>query len=80
MYLKLFSLNSLEIYKKLSITKSDQSNVAVATLLKTLSLMDTFLRINKEFRNNFFKEHIQQATFTAFQQMEIEGFDLKLLF
>ena len=38
------------------ITESDFSNVASAFLLKSLSLMDTLLRIRKEFRNSFLKE------------------------
>ena len=41
--------------------------------------MDGFLRINKEFRNNF-KEYLQQATWVAFQQIKIKGFDLSLPF
>ena len=45
----------------LSITESNLSNIESKTLVKSFSLMDAFLRINKEFRNNF-KEYLQQAT------------------
>ena len=47
------------------------------TLLKQFSLMDTFFRTRKEFINNFREQYVQHATFIAFQQTEIKGFDLK---
>ena len=53
-----------------------------ATLIKSLSQMDTlcFFIIRKEFRKSFLKEYLQQATSVAFQQIRIQGFDLKLPF
>ena len=39
--------------------------------------MDTFFRTRKEFINNFRQQYVQHATFIAFQQTEIKGFDLK---
>ena len=42
--------------------------------------MDTFLKIHKEFRNSFLKENLQHASSGAFQQIEINGFYLKLSF
>ena len=41
--------------------------------------MDTFLEY-KEFINNFFKEHLKQATSVAFQQIDVKGFGLKSAF
>lgn len=51
LYWKLFSSKSWKIPRKLSTTQSDFSNVVGATLHKLLYLMDTFLRIHKEFKN-----------------------------
>ena len=34
-------------------------------------------RMQEEFSNNFFKEHLQQATLVAFQQIGNRDFDLK---
>ena len=39
--------------RKSTITESDFSNVAGASLFKSLSLMDFFLIIHKVFKNNF---------------------------
>ena len=65
------------MFRKLTVTKIDFNNVASATLRKSFSGMDTFLRINKEFRNNFFKEHLQRATSGVFQHIKIKDFELK---
>ena len=46
---------------RLSITKSDNSNVAGATLFKSLSAVDILLPILQEFRNVFLEEHIRRA-------------------
>ena len=77
LYWKLFLLNSWKMFRKLTITKIDFNNIASATLSKSFSGMDTFLRINKEFRNNFLEEHLQQATSGAFQHNKIKDFELK---
>ena len=61
--------NCCEISRKLFITENDYSNVAGATLLKSLSPVDILLLILQEFRNIFLKEHIRkaaEATFTYF--------------
>ena len=49
--------------------KSDSSSVVGANLLKLLSVKDVFLRIKKEFRNNFLKQHLQHTASAAFQQI-----------
>ena len=67
---KLFLLNSCKSSRKSPVTESDFTNVAGVILLKSRSVIDTFLRIHKEFRN-------KQATSTAIQQNIIKGFDLK---
>ena len=46
---------------RLSITKSDNSNVAGATLFKSLSAVDILLPILQEFRNVFLEEHIRRV-------------------
>ena len=61
--------NCCKISRKLFITENDYSNVAGATLLKSLSPVDILLLILQEFRNIFLKEHIRkaaEATFTYF--------------
>ena len=49
--------------------ESDSSSVVGANLLKLLSVKDVFLRIKKEFRNNFLKQHLQHTASAAFQQI-----------
>ena len=61
--------NCCKISRKLFITENDYSNVAGATLPKSLSPVDILLLILQEFRNIFLKEHIRkaaEATFTYF--------------
>ena len=60
--LKTVLLNFCKISKKLPITESNFSNVADETVLKSLFVIDTFLRIHREFRNNFLKEYVEQVT------------------
>ena len=69
-------LNFCKISRKLSITESDNSNVAGATLLKSLSAVDILLPILQEFRNIFSKEHLRKAdgaTFTCFNVMTLNS-------
>ena len=47
--------------RKLSTTESDNSNVAGATLLKSLSIVDILLPILQEFRNIFLKKHLRKT-------------------
>ena len=72
-----FFLSSWKISWELPITKNDYSNVARATLLKSLLAVDIFLRISQEFRNILRKEHLRKAAPAAFFQMKIKVFDLK---
>ena len=53
--LKTVFIKFLETFQELPITKSGSNNFAGGTSPKHLSLMNTFLRMNKEFRNNFVK-------------------------
>ena len=53
-------------------TESNFSNFASASLFKSFSLMDTFLRIHKKVRNNTLKEHFQQASSVSFQQIKLK--------
>ena len=50
-------------------TEGDFSNVAVANLPESLPVIDISLRILYKFRNNFYKEHIQKASFAAFHEI-----------
>ena len=71
-----FFLNSCKIFRKLSITESDNSNVAGATLLKSLSALDILLLILQQFRNIFLKEHLRkaaEATYTCFNVMTLHS-------
>ena len=54
--------NSWKISRKSTITESYFSNVAGASLLKSHSLMNTFLRIHKVFINNFLMAYFQHTT------------------
>ena len=53
--LKTVFIKLLETFQELPITKSGSNNFAGGTSPKPISLMNTFLRMNKEFRNNFVK-------------------------
>ena len=69
LYWKLFFLNSCKISRKLSVTESDDSNVAGETLLKLFSAVDILLPTLQKFRNIFLKEHFRksaEATCTCF--------------
>ena len=77
---ELFFLNSCKISRKLPITKSDYSNVASATLIKSLSVVDIFHQILQELRKLSLKEHLRRAASAAFLQRKIKGFDLKSSF
>ena len=59
--LKTIFLNFGKISRKLSTTESDNSNVAGATLLKSLSIVDILLPILQEFRNIFLKKHLKKT-------------------
>ena len=72
-----FLLNPWKTSRKLSIKDTDSSKVAAVTLLKSFSLMQTFFRMQIEFRNDFFKKHLQHTTPVASQKMEIRGFNLE---
>ena len=51
--------------KKLTITESNFSNVAGTALLKSFSVVDIFLKILREFANNFPEENLQKAASAA---------------
>ena len=51
--LKIIFLKSCKIFRELSITESNYSNVAGATLLKSLSAVDILLPVIQEFRYIF---------------------------
>ena len=53
--LKTIFLDSFKILRKLSITKSDNSNIASAAPLKSLSVVDILLPILQQFRIFFWK-------------------------
>ena len=74
---QLFLLNPWKTSTKLSIKDTDSSKVVAVTLLKSFSLMQTFFRMQIEFRNDFFKKHLQHTTPVASQKMEIRGFNLE---
>ena len=57
--------------------ESDYSNVAVATLCKSFTVVDIFLQILREFRNNFVKKNLSKAAPAGFLLMRIKYFDLK---
>ena len=62
--------------RKLSTTESDNSNVAGAALLKSLSIVDILLPILQEFRNIFLKKHLRktaEATCTPFNVMTLHS-------
>ena len=77
--LKIF-LKLLKISSKLPITKNDYSNMARATLLKSLLAVDIFLQISQQFRNILRKEHLKKVAFAAFFQVKIKVFDSKSSF
>ena len=72
LYLKLFSLNSCKISRKLSITETDYNNIAGATLTNSLPTVDILFSILQGVRNIFFKENLRktaQETCTCFNFM-----------
>ena len=74
--MKTIFLNFCKISWKLSITESDNSNVAGATLLKSLSAVDILLPILQEFRNIFLKKRLRkaaEATCTCFIVMTLHS-------
>ena len=71
--LKLYLLNSWKICWKLTITESDFSNLADATLLKSPSAVDNFLRTLQQFGNNLLKEQIQKDNFATSRQIKMKG-------
>ena len=71
--LKLYLLNSWKICWKLTITESDFSNLADATLLKSPSAVDIFLRTLQQFGNNLLKEQIQKDNFATSRQIKMKG-------
>ena len=71
-----FSLISYKVSKKLTIRDSGFSNVPSTTLHKELSVVDIFLRIIHEFRNNILREYYQKTTFAVFQQIKSKVFIL----
>ena len=73
---KAISLNSCKISRKLSITESDYSNFAGATLLKSLSTVDILLPILQNLKRNFLFWHLRKAaevTYTCFSVMTLHS-------
>lgn len=54
-------------------TESDFSNLADATLLKSPSAVDIFLRTLQQFGNNLLKEQIQKDNFATSRQIKMKG-------